>query len=162
MVHGYGGYTTNVPLEDLLDGKAWIAYQFDGEPLAPEHGGPARLLVPHLYFWKSAKWVNGIEMMQPGRAGLLGSRRLPHVRRPMARAALPGRLSLAAAADASSRGRRVGRRRRPARWCCDVPDWPGHLPGQHVDVRLTAPDGYSRPAQLLDRLGLAATAARSS
>ncbi|MCU1424068.1 MAG: Molybdopterin-binding protein [Microbacteriaceae bacterium] len=61
MVHSYGGYTTNVPLEDLTGGKAWVAFEFDGEPLAPEHGGPARLLVPHLYFWKSAKWVRGIE-----------------------------------------------------------------------------------------------------
>ena len=60
MVHSYGGYTTNVPLADLLGGKAWIAFEFDGKPLHPEHGGPARLLVPHLYFWKSAKWVQGI------------------------------------------------------------------------------------------------------
>ncbi len=57
-----GGYTTNLPLEDLLDGKAWIAYRFDEAPLDPEHGGPARLLVPHLYFWKSAKWVRGLEL----------------------------------------------------------------------------------------------------
>jgi DMSO/TMAO reductase YedYZ molybdopterin-dependent catalytic subunit len=63
LVHGYGGYTTNVPLADLLDGKAWVAYRYGEADLAPEHGGPARLLVPHLYFWKSAKWVNGIEMM---------------------------------------------------------------------------------------------------
>lgn len=62
VVHSYGGYTTNLPLEDLLDGQAWVAYQFDGDDLAPEHGGPARLLVPHLYFWKSAKWVRGIEL----------------------------------------------------------------------------------------------------
>jgi DMSO/TMAO reductase YedYZ molybdopterin-dependent catalytic subunit len=62
LVHSYGGYTTNLPLEDLLDGKAWIAYEFDGEPLEPEHGGPARLLVPHLYFWKSAKWVKEIQL----------------------------------------------------------------------------------------------------
>jgi DMSO/TMAO reductase YedYZ molybdopterin-dependent catalytic subunit len=55
-----GGYTTNLPLEDVMDGKAWVAYAFDGEPLESEHGGPARLLVPHLYFWKSAKWVRGI------------------------------------------------------------------------------------------------------
>ncbi|HWD81277.1 MAG TPA: sulfite oxidase-like oxidoreductase [Kribbella sp.] len=60
MAHSYGGYTTNVPLEDLLDGQSWIAYSYDGEPLDPEHGGPARLLVPHLYFWKSAKWVRGL------------------------------------------------------------------------------------------------------
>ncbi|MFD7157317.1 sulfite oxidase-like oxidoreductase [Kribbella sp. NPDC059898] len=60
MAHSYGGYTTNVPLDDLLDGQSWIAYEYDGEPLDPEHGGPARLLVPHLYFWKSAKWVRGL------------------------------------------------------------------------------------------------------
>ena len=60
MAHSYGGYTTNLPLEDLLDGQAWVAYEYDGEPLAPEHGGPARLLVPHLYLWKSAKWVRGL------------------------------------------------------------------------------------------------------
>lgn len=63
MAHSYGGYTTNVPLEDLLDGKAWIAFEADGEPLDPEHGGPVRLLVPHLYFWKSAKWLRGMTMM---------------------------------------------------------------------------------------------------
>jgi DMSO/TMAO reductase YedYZ molybdopterin-dependent catalytic subunit len=57
-----GGYTTNVPLEDVTDGKAWVAYNYDGEPLDPEHGGPARLLVPHLYFWKSAKWVRGLRL----------------------------------------------------------------------------------------------------
>jgi DMSO/TMAO reductase YedYZ molybdopterin-dependent catalytic subunit len=61
--HSYGGYTTNLPLADLRDGKAWIAFSYGGEDLAPEHGGPARLLVPHLYFWKSAKWVNGITLM---------------------------------------------------------------------------------------------------
>ena len=64
MAHSYGGYTTNVPLDDLLDGKAWIAFEFDGEGLEPEHGGPARLLVPHLYFWKSAKWIRGLVMME--------------------------------------------------------------------------------------------------
>ena len=57
-----GGYTTNQPLADVTDGKAWVAYQFGGEPLDPEHGGPARLLVPHLYFWKSAKWIRGINI----------------------------------------------------------------------------------------------------
>jgi len=62
MAHSYGGYTTNVPLADLLGGKAWVAFEFEGEPLAAEHGGPARLLVPHLYFWKSAKWVRGLAL----------------------------------------------------------------------------------------------------
>jgi DMSO/TMAO reductase YedYZ molybdopterin-dependent catalytic subunit len=69
MIHSYGGYTTNLPLEDLLDNQAWIAYQYDDEDLPPEHGGPARLLVPHLYLWKSAKWVRGIELLledEPG------------------------------------------------------------------------------------------------
>src|SRR5215212_6455465 len=56
------GYVTNLPLEDLTDGKAWVAYEYDGEPLEPAHGGPARLLVPHLYFWKSAKWVRGLQL----------------------------------------------------------------------------------------------------
>jgi DMSO/TMAO reductase YedYZ molybdopterin-dependent catalytic subunit len=69
FVHGYGGYTTNLPLEDLLDGKAWVAYKYDGEDLAPAHGGPARLLVPHLYFWKSAKWVSGIDLLPEDRPG---------------------------------------------------------------------------------------------
>ena len=57
-----GGYTTNLPLEDVSDGKAWVAFGYDEEPLDPEHGGPARLLVPHLYFWKSAKWVRGLAL----------------------------------------------------------------------------------------------------
>ena len=57
-----GGYTTNLPTEDVSDGKAWVAFGYDGGPLDPEHGGPARLLVPHLYFWKSAKWVRGLEL----------------------------------------------------------------------------------------------------
>ena len=57
-----GGYTTNLPLEDVTDGKAWIALKYDGDDLPPEHGGPARLLVPHLYFWKSAKWVRGLNL----------------------------------------------------------------------------------------------------
>ncbi|HEU4946435.1 MAG TPA: sulfite oxidase-like oxidoreductase [Kribbella sp.] len=69
LAHSYGGYTTNLPIEDLLDGQAWVAYEYDGEPLAPEHGGPARLLVPHLYLWKSAKWVRGLmlsDIDEPG------------------------------------------------------------------------------------------------
>ena len=69
MAHSYGGYTTNVPLEDLRDGKAWVVFEFEGEPLDPEHGGPARLLVPHLYFWKSAKWIRGLALLsdvEPG------------------------------------------------------------------------------------------------
>jgi DMSO/TMAO reductase YedYZ molybdopterin-dependent catalytic subunit len=62
VAHSYGGYTTNLPLADLVDGQAWVAFDFGGEPLEAEHGGPARLLVPHLYFWKSAKWLQGITL----------------------------------------------------------------------------------------------------
>ena len=64
-----GGYTTNLPLADVTGGKAWIAYEYDGKALQPEHGGPARLLVPHLYFWKSAKWVRGFKLVTENRAG---------------------------------------------------------------------------------------------
>jgi DMSO/TMAO reductase YedYZ molybdopterin-dependent catalytic subunit len=69
LITSYGGYTTNVPLEDLTDGKAWVAYQFDGEDLRTEHGGPARLLVPHLYLWKSAKWVRDITLSHDDEPG---------------------------------------------------------------------------------------------
>ncbi|TDC92503.1 sulfite oxidase-like oxidoreductase [Actinomadura sp. 7K507] len=69
LAHSYGGYTTNLPLEDVLDGQAWVAYRFDGEDLPAEHGGPARLLVPHLYFWKSAKWVRGIRLLDQDEPG---------------------------------------------------------------------------------------------
>ncbi len=64
-----GGYTTNLPLADVTNGKAWIAFGYAGAPLPSEHGGPARLLVPHLYFWKSAKWVRGLRLVprdEPG------------------------------------------------------------------------------------------------
>lgn len=64
-----GGYTTNLPLADVSDGKAWVAFGYDGAPLPPEHGGPARLLVPHLYFWKSAKWVRGLRLMSRDEPG---------------------------------------------------------------------------------------------
>jgi DMSO/TMAO reductase YedYZ molybdopterin-dependent catalytic subunit len=64
-----GGYTTNLPINAVIQGQAWIALAFDGKPLAPEHGGPARLLVPHLYFWKSAKWVRGLELREEDEPG---------------------------------------------------------------------------------------------
>jgi DMSO/TMAO reductase YedYZ molybdopterin-dependent catalytic subunit len=62
-------YTTNLPLPDLLNGQAYIALEYEGAPLAPEHGGPARLLVPNRYLWKSAKWVRGIEFTAEDRSG---------------------------------------------------------------------------------------------
>jgi len=69
LARSYGDYTTNLPLDDLMNKKAWIAFRFDDEDLAPEHGGPARLLVPHLYLWKSAKWVRGITLMHEDKPG---------------------------------------------------------------------------------------------
>ena len=69
MAYSYGGYTTNLAIEDLTDGKAWVVTEHEGEPLPREHGGPARLLVPHLYFWKSAKWVAGLRVMDHDEPG---------------------------------------------------------------------------------------------
>ncbi|WP_207922799.1 sulfite oxidase-like oxidoreductase [Micromonospora sp. KC606] len=69
LVHSYGGYTTNLPLDDLRGGRAWVVHTYDGGPLSAEHGGPARLLVPHLYFWKSAKWVHGVRLLVDDRPG---------------------------------------------------------------------------------------------
>jgi DMSO/TMAO reductase YedYZ molybdopterin-dependent catalytic subunit len=69
MAFSYGGYTTNLPLDDLTGGKAWVVTEHEGAPLPREHGGPARLLVPHLYFWKSAKWVRGLRIMAEDEPG---------------------------------------------------------------------------------------------
>jgi DMSO/TMAO reductase YedYZ molybdopterin-dependent catalytic subunit len=63
------GYTTNLPLADVTGGKAWVVWDYEGRPLPVEHGGPARLLVPHLYFWKSAKWVSGLHLMDHDEPG---------------------------------------------------------------------------------------------
>jgi len=65
----YGGYTTNLAIPDLVNDQAFIAYQADEEPLTPEHGGPARLVVPHLYFWKSAKWIQGFRLEEREQLG---------------------------------------------------------------------------------------------
>ena len=69
MAHCDGGYSTNLPIADLLGGKAMVATHYDGEPLSSSHGGPARLLVPHLYFWKSAKWVRRLQFIQTNQPG---------------------------------------------------------------------------------------------
>ena len=69
MARSYGGYTTNIPLADLVDGRAWLVFDYEGEPLVAEHGGPVRLLVPHLYLWKSAKWLNGLTLMSQEEPG---------------------------------------------------------------------------------------------
>lgn len=69
LAHSFDGYTTNVPTADLVDGKAMVALRYEGAPLAVDHGGPARLLVPHLYFWKSAKWINGLQFTERDEPG---------------------------------------------------------------------------------------------
>ncbi len=69
MIHCYGGYTTNVPLAELDDDDVLFAFKHNGQPLAPEHGGPMRLVVPKLYFWKSAKWIRGVEFITEERPG---------------------------------------------------------------------------------------------
>ncbi|MDQ1506415.1 MAG: hypothetical protein QOD57_4142 [Actinomycetota bacterium] len=69
LASSHTGYTTNLPLADVTGGRAWVAWEFDGGPLPVEHGGPARLLVPHLYFWKSAKWVAGLRLLDHDEAG---------------------------------------------------------------------------------------------
>jgi DMSO/TMAO reductase YedYZ molybdopterin-dependent catalytic subunit len=69
MAHSDGGYTTNIPVADLVDGKGMIATRYEGLPVLPSHGGPARLFVPHLYFWKSAKWVRRLQFMETDEGG---------------------------------------------------------------------------------------------
>jgi DMSO/TMAO reductase YedYZ molybdopterin-dependent catalytic subunit len=69
LARSHTGYTTNLPLEDVIDGQAWVVWDEGGDPLEEIHGGPARLLVPHLYFWKSAKWVSGLRVLDTDEAG---------------------------------------------------------------------------------------------
>lgn len=69
VVQSHTGYTTNLPLADVMGGKAWVVWEYDGKPLETDHGGPARFLVPHLYFWKSAKWVSGLQLLDHDEPG---------------------------------------------------------------------------------------------
>jgi len=69
LAFSHTGYTTNLPLADVTAGKAWVVWEYEGAALPPEHGGPARLLVPHLYFWKSAKWVSGLRVLDHDEPG---------------------------------------------------------------------------------------------
>ena len=69
LAHSFDGYSTNLPAADLVGGKAMVALRYEGRPLEPDHGGPARLLVPHLYFWKSAKWLTGLQFTERDEAG---------------------------------------------------------------------------------------------
>jgi DMSO/TMAO reductase YedYZ molybdopterin-dependent catalytic subunit len=69
MLHGYDGYTTNVPLADFAAADALLVHSWQGKPLARAHGGPVRLVIPHLYFWKSAKWLGGIDFLGADKPG---------------------------------------------------------------------------------------------
>ncbi len=69
MMHCYGGYTTNLPLEDFIRPENLFSHIYDDQPLSAEHGGPMRIVVPHLFFWKSPKWISGLEFMSTDRLG---------------------------------------------------------------------------------------------
>ena len=133
-----GGYTTNLPVEDITGGKAWIVFAYDGDPLEPEHGGPARLLVPHLYFWKSAKWVRGLELREEDEPGFWETYGYHLYGDPWREPAILGRLNWARAVVAA-----VTQETSHVRTLVlDIDGWSGHRAGQHLDVRLTAEDGY--------------------
>jgi DMSO/TMAO reductase YedYZ molybdopterin-dependent catalytic subunit len=68
------GYTTNLPLSEVTGDKAWIVWEHEGKPLPPEHGGPVRMIVPHLYFWKSAKWIGGLRLLDHDEPGFWETR----------------------------------------------------------------------------------------
>jgi DMSO/TMAO reductase YedYZ molybdopterin-dependent catalytic subunit len=74
VAFSYTGYTTNLRLSDVVDAKALVVWEADGQPLAKEHGGPARMIVPHLYFWKSAKWVAGLRLLDHDEPGFWETR----------------------------------------------------------------------------------------
>ena len=158
-----GGYTTNVPLEDVTGGQAGSCTSSAASRSSPSTAGRRGCSCPHLYFWKSAKWVRGLTLTVRRRARLLGGLRLPQPRRPMAGAALPGRLSPARRSLAAWRRSSSFAREDPhvTAIALDVPGWPGHIAGQHVDVRLTAEDGYQTERSLLDRLGARGREARA-
>jgi DMSO/TMAO reductase YedYZ molybdopterin-dependent catalytic subunit/ferredoxin-NADP reductase len=138
MAEGADGYTANLPLADLRGGQAWIVYSYDGGPIAPEHGGPARLLIPHLYLWKSAKWLTGLRLMREDERGFwedLGYHDYGDPWREQRYRELSWQVAtVLAVRDETASARTL---------VLDVPAWTGHLPGQHVDVRLRNADGYT-------------------
>ncbi|MFL2664417.1 MAG: molybdopterin-dependent oxidoreductase [Dehalococcoidia bacterium] len=69
MAFSDGGYTTNIPIDDIINGKGYLVYKYDNDDITPEHGGPVRLFIPHLYFWKSAKWIRGIKLLENDEPG---------------------------------------------------------------------------------------------
>src|SRR5215470_13804408 len=148
MAHCDGGYTTNVPVADLIEGKGMIATRYEGLPIPPAHGGPARLLVPHLYFWKSAK--NGSEDSALWKRISVASG--SHLTTTIM--ATPGKSSDMTVTETAAQPVRrlewqlaqvreiVVETYRVKSLLLHVANWQGHLSGQHVDIRLTAEDGY--------------------
>jgi DMSO/TMAO reductase YedYZ molybdopterin-dependent catalytic subunit len=140
MAEASDGYTTNLPLADLRGGQAWLAFEYDGRPLEPGHGGPVRLLVPHLYLWKSAKWVTGLRLMREDEQGFWEDLGYHDYGDPWREQRYRGPYGDWRSATV------IGTREetRAARTIVlDVPGLPPHVAGQQVDVKLTAADGYS-------------------
>ena len=151
MAHSSTGYTTNLPLEDVTDGKAWIAWEVDGRPLPRQHGGPARLLVPHLYFWKSAKWVSRLELMaedQPASGSRTATTTAATRGASSATRATRERAidDVQPATTAWTTGRIIEKELptpNTVRLRMHVEDRQRHRPGQHYLIRLRAPDDYT-------------------
>ena len=133
-----GGYTTNLPLEDVTGGKAWVAFGYDGEPLEPEHGGPGAAARAAPLLLEERQVGSRSQPPRGRRARLLGAERLPPARGSLAGTAVLGRLTWLAAEVAGANWETP----RVRTLELAVPGWTGHRAGQHLDVRLTAEDGY--------------------
>jgi DMSO/TMAO reductase YedYZ molybdopterin-dependent catalytic subunit/ferredoxin-NADP reductase len=134
------GYTTNLPLPDLRGGQAWLAFACDGRPLEPEHGGPVRLLVPHLYLWKSAKWLTGLRLLQEDEPGFWENLGYHDYGDPWREQRYRGTYGAWRTATVTATRAETAAARTIV---LDVPGLPPHVAGQQVDVKLTAADGYS-------------------
>lgn len=137
MAESADGYTANLPLEDLR--RAWLAFEFDGRPLEPDHGGPVRLLVPHLYLWKSAKWITGLRLMTADEDGFWEELGYHAYGDPWREQRYRDDLGAWRTATVTAIRPETAT---AATVVLDVPGLPEHLPGQTVDVKLTAADGY--------------------
>jgi ferredoxin-NADP reductase len=132
-----GRYTTNLPIADVTGGKAWVAFGHDGGPLASGHDGRARLLVTHLYFWKSVKWVRGLNLRQADEPGFWEKYGYHIYGDPWREQRYAGDWQAATVAAVTQETDSVFTIE------LDPPHWPGHRAGQHLDVRLTAEYGYT-------------------
>lgn len=182
VAYSHTGYTTNL-LADVTGGRAWIVWEYGDGPLPAEHGGPARLIVPHLYFWKSAKWIAGLRLLDHDEPGFWEQNGYHHRGNPgkssatpvtetamsvtdstpsagytpPTRFAVPGRITVSNRAAATWQRATLTEVRREtlhaATFRFAVPDWEGHLPGQHLMLRLRAgtamsPCGTTRSPRL--------------